>query len=108
MCLSFEPSDNAIAETEHLREALSKISSTVKGVNGSERDLERDNMSFALQEIRSFLLRESEEIVEKSREALKSIGELRDANRLYEKRLEDALLGRGQMSIHSAEDVGNG
>jgi len=108
MCLSFEPSNSAVDETEHLREAFLKISSTTKGVNGSARDVERDNFNSALQELILSIQEESEEIIKKSRKALEDMRELRDALPAYRERLEYALLGRGQISINSAEDVGNG
>ncbi len=109
MCLSFEAGDGVAVETERFRKVLRAISSTgIDGVGNLERDTERVNLGLALGESFSSERECLEEVEMRARRALESMLELRDALRAYRGRLEDALLGRGQMPINSAEDVGNG
>lgn len=109
MCLSFETGEDATVEANHFREVLRAISSTgTDGVGNLERDAERVNLGLALGESFSSERESIEEIQERALRALESMMELRDALCAYRERLEDALLGRGQMPVNSAEDVDDG
>lgn len=109
MCLSFETGEDAAVKMGNFREVLRMISSTgTDGIGNLERDTERVNLGLALGESFSSERECLEEIEVRARRALESMLELRDALRAYRGRLEDALLGRGQMPIYSAEDADNG